>query len=1302
MCVSKARASGFGVLECCRSGWFGPVALLLHHSTTQVRQLLQRASPITFAAVCTLLAGSVPGLADVALRPFVVLPRASVPPAINGNPAGGAWERAAWVGNPVYLNAKEITPKFTMQVGLLWDETALYVGFRVFGFRKPLAITTTKGDDGLERDDAVEVCFKVPGFEAAKGQPVQFKLNCVGQRDDAIGFDFNWNARWDGAVQVQGYNWSATFKIPFANFGVMPKEGDRWEANFAAYLMGYSYRGFLWSSVVLGHHHQGDFGTIQFGSANTPANAIGRMALDMTTLRVSGSLGSPGSVRILLFPGAGGQEKQVLLGNVIANFDEEGRAAAAQKVCRVEKAGEWSAVLEGLRPGSYLAKVIVMDAAGQPLNVDVKPVKVSRSIETRILKYPVAGSGSAVVTVYDMGKPGLAPAVLKVSVLDSTGVVLREVKEALPGKLPVERMVSLGRLKNRATYKVLASAATADGATTVEDAVEFQLPERPAWADAEAGALNGRVLKPWTPIRAKGAALSCWGRTYDLGDSSLPVGIVSSGHKILADRVRVVAGSASDTVTIDKAKGPPKVQVSKTGDVAEFESIAGSTLCELAVKGFLDFDGFMAFGLTVKPKKKVDSLAVEIPLDNALARYIQPLPGATNRDGAGAIPEPGVAMGPVNTLWICSEKAGLFFVCESTQFWKAPPDKAVEVIRRATDTLLRLNFFRSPEGFEGQRTYRFSLQATPVRPYNPDWFANGSRVANGLTWHHHVQALEEDTVLSLPLGAASSQPVGALEILLQNESDFKAVTEMDYDHYGSNENILSVTSPAGKVSLLYSKPRNAMTLTTPWGELGLKGNALWKPRETHKLAFTWGDKLRFFVDGNLQGELAVTSLPLPNAKLNLGSISACYLMRGLRAARSVDPDSLADTRPMVKTADTFLYRGESLNLRSNARTPLHVFKEFGGKTLIFFEHWCHAQNGGRSDREPLLKKIVADCHRLGLKVLLYFGFELADLLEHEDLIDECKSLVNQGPNFYAPQRQNTYWVSYGSPYQEYLLHNMKRLKEEMGIDGVYLDGSLSLSGSDNPALGCGYVDESGARVPTVPVERIREFAKRINNLFVQEGGVVFAHLGVVPPTMGFVSNTYLGEHVGFLNTEWQTIDDRIPPEVARAIYAGRNTGVPMVLCIQNMAPHLRGVKPDWYARASSWADLYGVGVNVLLESPMCKEGLELMAKNRLLAEFGADTCEWIPCWETERLLTCDPKDLKVSLFRRKDGAMVCAIANMSAKGISGCVDFSGSAKLSVKAGAKAQELISGKPVRMQGGKVYVALPSYEHLLVRVE
>jgi hypothetical protein len=554
-------------------------------------------------------------------------------------------------------------------------------------------------------------------------------------------------------------------------------------------------------------------------------------------------------VRLLLFNESGAAPaKGTMLGNVVANFeDDETRRAVRHGRTPIEKAGGWTATLDDVRPGDYRLKVVVLDAAGRPVNVDAKPISIRRSIETRILPYPVARSASARVTVYDLAKPGLLPRALAVTVTDPAGKQVRKIEETLDAKLPVERLVSLGQLESNVLYRVAARATAADGKSVVEDTAEFTLPARPAWADTDAGEPRGRVPKPWTPVTAKGVSLRCWGREYNFQRGLLPAAITSAGQPILAGPMELQLGTAS----LKDARRRVSFRLSKTGDRAEFTTAAAAKVADARVTGYLEFDGFMAIDLEVRPKQPLASVALDIPLAPALARYIQPLPGASNRDEAGTIPPGGVTLPPQHTLWICNESAGLYFACESTQHWTG----GIVVQPQTGRTLLRLQFHKDGPPLTEPRTYRFFLQATPVRPFNPDWFENGARVVNGLQFGQTSESLQ-------------------------------------------------------------------------------------------------------------------------------------------------------------------------------------TLKDAGGKTLIFFEHWTHAENGGWSKREPELKQIVAECHRLGLKVIFYFGFQIADLPEHRDMIEECRALINRSADYYAPQQQNCYLVNYGGPYQEYLLHHMRRLKEEIGIDGV--------------------------------------------------------------------------------------------------------------------------------------------------------------------------------------------------------------------------------------------------------------------------
>ncbi|MFH1614096.1 MAG: glycoside hydrolase domain-containing protein [Planctomycetota bacterium] len=926
-----------------------------------------------------------------------------------------------------------------------------------------------------------------------------------------------------------------------------------------------------------------------------------------------------------------------------------------------------------------------------------------------IRTYPAAGSGHAIIWTYD-ANGAASPARLEMTVLDSQSQVVSDANNLLPGQLPAETWLPLSILENDANYTVEVSIVGDDGFGTACESVEFHMPERPEWADTNAGELNGTVLEPWTPIEANGTAISCWGRTYDLGDSLLPVSIISSGHQITSDRLGFTVGHGGATETLDHAQSPASITVSPTGDIAEFSASATSSYCDVNIAGTLEFDGFMTFDVTILPNQPIDTFTLDIPLTNELAKYIQPTQSTAYGDPAGTIPDTGTTYYSlndywdwrINSTWICNGQAGFFFIVDSSEYIKTDNDPEIKLVRRGADTLVSIRLYDSAESFNSERHYRFRLQATPIRPFNPDWHETGCMTMTGLNWGINVTPLEDDTVLSLSMAMATYAPQGMFEIIVNNKNNLKEIIEMPYPHWGANEKIGRITDASQEISLLFQKEysRNAMVLQTPWGSIWEPNNCPWEPNETHKLAFTWGDKLRFYVDGALQGSLSVTGLPMQYPSCKLGSVSARYIMKQLRVSKVVDINSLSSIDPMPQTPDTILIYNNELDLRSDAQTPLHEARDLGIKAMNIFESWCQNESGGVSIYEPLVRNIVEDCHRLGMKVYIYFGFQMADVPEFADMIYECRSGAYRPADYYSPQSQYCYHVSYGGPYQEYLLYHMKRLKEKMGIDGVYLDGSISIIGSDNPAFGCGFVDVDGNRQVTIPIDRIRSFAKRINNLFVQDGGIIYAHLGISPPTMGFATNIFYGEHVGFLNP-WESVMDRIPLNTAQTVYNSNNTGVPVILCLHNAWPHLRYIVPNWYALASAWGDIHRIFLPSLLETPMADEMVDMIVKKHKLDEFGADESEWIPYWQTEGSIITQPADtFKVSGYRRVDGAVVCAIMNNTGQQANGWVDLCGTA-LQPRPGQTCQQLVSGDPVTFADNKIYVDIPAYEGLLVRI-
>ncbi|MFH1614090.1 MAG: glycoside hydrolase domain-containing protein [Planctomycetota bacterium] len=922
-----------------------------------------------------------------------------------------------------------------------------------------------------------------------------------------------------------------------------------------------------------------------------------------------------------------------------------------------------------------------------------------------ILKYPIAGSATGIITVYDINGAN-TPADVNIILYDGNDTAVYAETEDIPNSLPAEFWVSLGSLQSDVNYMVVAGVlGDGGGYFTVETSEEFSLSAKPDWYDPNIGDLGGMVPYPWTDVNVNGTAIGCWNRTYDFNDSFLPVAIISDGNQILKSRMSLVIGSSSGTEVLDDAPNEINISLSETNDVADFDTWFDANLCDVNLIGSVEFDGLMTFELTITPVSSVNNVRIDIPLANDVAMYIMPYADSSYGDKAGTVGPNGISIDePVSTIWLCNNNIGLFFVIDSTQYWQPGDSNAVDLVRSDGNDILRLNFYNENEGFSSARTYRFHLQAAPVRPFNDEWYSNDCRLMDGINWGDNVTLLDsDDTVSSMSIADAANEPNGMFEIILQNKNDLNDIIAMDYPHVACDEYILDITGDSNATRMFFKCASKAIKLETQWGDVSQQNNCLWEPNEIHKLAFTWGDKLRFYIDGALQGEQDYTGFPVNSPTLDLGSISARYVMTSLRISKAVDTNSLSDTNEMSVNADTLYIDNNDLDLRSDANTLLHQARDHGVKTMLFFEHWCDAQNGGQSKYEPLLRNMVEDCHSLGLGAIFYFGTGISELSEFADIIDECKCVVDQSKRFYTPKGVYTYRISYGSPYQEYLLYHMKRLRDDLGIDGVYLDGSLILWESDNPAFDCGYFDANSNRQATVPVDRIRRFAKRINNLFLQDSnGIIEGHMGVVPPTMGYVTNTYYGEHVGFL-TAWNCVMDRIPLDIARCVYNNNNTGVPMRLCMHNAWPGFRSIVPNWYKLGSAWCDIHDIFLPVMLENPVSSEMNDIMLKQTRLADFGADTADWIPYWETESTVTSSPAStFKVSGYENDSGDFVCAIMNNTDSNVvDGWVDLTGS-PLEPSYSAKCEQLISGEAVSMTGKKITVTIPAYEHLLVLID
>ena len=132
-------------------------------------------------------------------------------------------------------------------------------------------------------------------------------------------------------------------------------------------------------------------------------------------------------------------------------------------------------------------------------------------------------------------------------------------------------------------------------------------------------------------------------------------------------------------------------------------------------------------------------------------------------------------------------------------------------------------------------------------------------------------------------------------------------------------------------------------------------------------------------------------------------------------------------------------------------------------------------------------------------------------------------------------------------HAQFYLDCARRMVEEMGLGGVYIDVSGPIANS-NPYSGCGYVDEAGVHHPTVPLWASREMYQRLYTYLHTGGrnGIIYSHGMHESCIGGYVDMVTEGEYWG---TERRRQYTRLSPDMFRAMVMKTQFGTPFTFYI---------------------------------------------------------------------------------------------------------------------------------------------------------
>ena len=158
---------------------------------------------------------------------------------------------------------------------------------------------------------------------------------------------------------------------------------------------------------------------------------------------------------------------------------------------------------------------------------------------------------------------------------------------------------------------------------------------RLAWLNTTIGS-DKNVTKGFQKIRREGRMIHILGRTVGIGPAGLPSTITSyfepsnqfllkKGKQLLYDEFHF-AIQKEDGSLIRLAAGPLHF-VEQTPSAVSWKVSSTSTECELLCEGRMEFDGFMDYTLTLKPRKslKVRDVRLDIPLNKEYTSYMMGL-----------------------------------------------------------------------------------------------------------------------------------------------------------------------------------------------------------------------------------------------------------------------------------------------------------------------------------------------------------------------------------------------------------------------------------------------------------------------------------------------------------------------------------------------------------------------------------------------------------------------------------------------------------------------------------------------------
>lgn len=1211
-------------------------------------------------------------------------------PTIDGVLTPGEWDGAAVTNSFHVLGSQQIASPMT-QVMVGYDQNNIYLAAKLpFNGAAPSAVKRDR-DGTIYMDEGLELFLDPQHTNMAS---YQFACNALGSICDTKDKDPKWNGEWTARTSQGNGEWYLEMAIPFSTLGISPSSAERM-LGFNVCLNRKNPEGNLtWAPLLEpgGFHQPGKFGHLILASQVGSLSCV-QVTLENEVAFMLQGISEP--VQALL--------EVSTLGKKLGEKSLDGALPSRLTVPLAEPNKQ-------IADGVYDWRLSVKEPkSGGLLYRMTGSTEVWRHVRLSLRRYFLQGRLGVDAI---MPASGTAAASATVSIVDMAGKqLMTESKPVVDRKAAF--LLDISKLPF-VECKAVVEAKDAQGQLLSSAEQRYTRPAVPEWMGSQAG-ISDKVLAPWTPIKLKksgsSVSISSWGRTYTFAGSPFPKSVLTNKASILNGPIAMKMLVDGKPVTLNG-----KISVTKQSESQVIlDGIASAGSLSASSHVVMDFDGnaFIDVVFTGKQDVTIDKLSVEIPIKSQYAKYRHyfPTPYASS-ENARAIPAAGWQNGFVSYLWVGDEDRGIALYTTSDENWTTGLQTAT-VKPTGKDTMtMAFNMITSPLKFTTQQlakgvAYRLGLQATPVK--QPDKDTWDYRICHSGEYGLQDAVMNADASLSYNSPTLLDSPMGTIDLWVKLNFDPNVPVPEGASRGQFNRPLYIISNGQDQLVFYWNiDVRGMRAYFFSKGQFIMLGDVTsnWKQGELHHLSLSWSDAIRIVIDGKLEKEYPMIGLMnglTPASAFSLQVSKPGFSIETLRVSDVVREPELP-TAPYQSDAHTRLLEqfntltplgaertatkpevgpngeiagsfdisadkmGKLISVSTSAMPALDYLKSMGYKTIVFHEHWTDVQNWPEAvGHEQQLKALVKACHEKGFQILVYFGYEISDIMTTWlDYKDE----VMVKPDWQSYTRspaQKDYVVCYESVWQDFIADGVGKVMDKYDIDGVYLDSTALPFWCSNTMHGCGYTRPDGTIAPTFEYRGTREMLRRLYTVVKSrkpDGQVNLHNSGyAVTPSIGWATSTWDGEHFTVL-TKRQPIDEVIPLDAFRAEFMGRQYGVPSEFLCYDMP----------YTFHESYAMTLLHDLRVRGRGYAMKEEAAIF---KAMDAFGRKQSVWHPYWNNAKLVSVSGDKAYCSVYLRKGLGAMCVVSSFSSK----------TQKLTVKLNLKAMGLTKAtSAVNMMNGE----------------